>query len=42
LLAIDGAAVSDLIGALRDEGTLASADIGELIEGPPGRIEVLP
>jgi selenide,water dikinase len=42
LLAVDESAVANLVGALRDVGTLASADIGGLVEGPSGLIEVLP
>lgn len=42
LFAVDGAAASTLSDMLREAGALASAEIGEIVEGPAGMIEVLP
>jgi selenide,water dikinase len=42
LFAVAGAAASELVAALREAGVQAAADVGEIVEGPSGSIEVHP
>jgi len=41
LLAVPEPAVDDLVAALRAAGTPAAAVVGEVVEGPPGRLDVV-